>query len=135
MPRPYTFRARSELVLVNVTVRDRKGNLVRDLKAGDFTVLEDGKPQRVASFDIENTEIALPTGIQQAKVLTAENAPATSVPQVDTSVLKDRRLVVLFFDLSSMQPEEVDRAVTAAENYVNRQMSPADLVAVASLDS
>ena len=134
-PRQFTFRALSELVLVNVTVRDRKGNLVRGLTANDFTVLEDGKPQRIASFDVENTEIALPTGVQQAKVLTAENAPGANVPQVDKSAVKDRRLVVLFFDLSSMQPEEVERAVKAAEDYVNQQMAPADLVAVASLDS
>jgi VWFA-related protein len=134
-PRQYTFRALSELVLVNVTLRDRKGNLVRGLTADDFTVLEDGKPQRIASFDLENTDVALPANTQQAKVLTAERAPGTSVPQVDKSAVKNRRLVVLFFDLSSMQPEEVDRAVKAAEDYVNKQMAPADLVAVASLDS
>lgn len=134
-PRQYTFRALSELVLVNVTVRDRKGNLVRGLTPNDFTLLEDGKPQRIASFDVENTEMALPTTVQQAKVLTAESAPGTLVPQVDKSAVKDRRLVVLFFDLSSMQPEEVDRAVKAAEDYVNKQMAEADLVAVASLDS
>lgn len=133
--RQYTFRALSELVLVNLTVRDRKGNLVRGLTANDFTVLEDGKSQRIVSFDIENTEIALPTSVLEAKVLTAESAPGTSVPQLDKSAVKDRRLVVLFFDLSSMQPEEVDRSVKAAEDYVNRQMAPADLVAVASLDS
>ncbi|HEV2116212.1 MAG TPA: VWA domain-containing protein [Terriglobales bacterium] len=134
-PRQYTFRALSELVLVNVTVRDRQGNLVRGLTADDFTVLEDGKPQRIASFDLENTDVALPTNMQQAKVLTAETVPGTSVPAIDKNVLKDRRLVILFFDLSSMQPEEVDRAVKAAEDYVNKQMAPADLVAVASLDS
>ncbi len=134
-PRQYTFRALSELVLVNVTVRDRKGNLVRGLTANDFTLLEDGKPQRISSFDVENTEMALPTTVQQAKVLTAESAPGTLVPQVDKSAVKDRRLVVLFFDLSSMQPEEVDRAVKAAEDYINKQMAAADLVAVASLDS
>jgi len=131
----YTFRTFSELVLVNVTVRDRKGNLVRGLTASDFTVLEDGKPQHIASFDIENTEAALPASAQQAKVFTAGTAPGTSVAQVDKNAVKDRRLVVLFFDLSSMQPEEVDRSVKAAEDYVNKQMAPADLVAVASLDS
>jgi hypothetical protein len=52
----YTFKAQAELVLVNVSVRDAKGNLVRDLKPDDFTVLEDNKPQKIASFDIENTE-------------------------------------------------------------------------------
>src|SRR5919108_1162816 len=65
--RQYTFRALSELVLVNVTVRDRKGNLVKGLGEADFTLLEDGKTQRIASFDVENTEMALPTNVRQAK--------------------------------------------------------------------
>ena len=52
----YTFKAQSELVLVNVSVRDKSGSLVRDLKPEDFTVLEDNKPQKVATFDIENME-------------------------------------------------------------------------------
>ena len=43
-------------MLVNVTVRDKSGNPVRDLKPEDFTVLEDNKPQKVATFDIENTQ-------------------------------------------------------------------------------
>ena len=52
----YTFKAQSELVLVDVSVRDKNGNLVRDLKPEDFTVLEDNKPQKVSSFDIENMQ-------------------------------------------------------------------------------
>src|SRR5579859_5249872 len=42
----YTFRAETDLVLVNVTVRDKSGNLVRDLKQSDFSVVEDNKPQQ-----------------------------------------------------------------------------------------
>ena len=52
-----------------------------------------------------------------------------------TRPLKDRRLIILFFDLSSMQPDEIDRATTAAQNYVDKQMVPADLVSVVSLGS
>ena len=47
--------------------------------------------------------------------------------------LRDHRLIVMFFDLSSMQPEDVDRAVEAAQNYINKQMQPADLVASVSM--
>ena len=42
---------------------------------------------------------------------------------------------MLLFDLSSMQPEELDRATRAAVDYVDRQMSDADLVAVATIDT
>src|SRR5438270_4451756 len=38
----YRLRVETELVLVNVVVHDKQGQLVRDLKRDDFTVLEDG---------------------------------------------------------------------------------------------
>src|SRR6266446_2670642 len=53
---PQAIRVATELVLVNVIARDKKGNLVRDLKREDFTVLEDGQKQQVSSFDFENID-------------------------------------------------------------------------------
>ena len=49
--------------------------------------------------------------------------------------LRDHRLIVMFFDLSSMQDEDIDRAVDAATKYVNTQMAPADLVAMVSMST
>ena len=43
------IRATTELVLVNVVARDKKGNLIRDLKKEDFTLLEDGKKQTIST--------------------------------------------------------------------------------------
>jgi VWFA-related protein len=136
---PYTLKARSELVLVNVTARDKKGALVKDLTAADFTVLEDGKQQKVLSFDIENTDVVpeIATGPEQTTVLTAPK-PRTEAKPTEAqppSALKDRRLLILFFDLSAMQPDEIDRSITAAQKYVDQQMAPADLVSVVSLGS
>jgi len=51
------------------------------------------------------------------------------------SELKDRRLIVFFFDLSSMQPEDITRAVDSAKHYINHKMQPADMVATVSLVS
>jgi VWFA-related protein len=133
----YTFRVKSQLVLVNVTVRDKNGNPVKDLKREDFTVLEDNKPQQIASFDLENTDAVLSSGAAEAPLLTTVQPPSGKLSAATSassaSELKDHRLIVLFFDLSSMQPEEIDRAATAAETYVEKSMSPADLVAVISL--
>ena len=51
-PAPPTFSVGTADVLLDVVVRDKKGNLVRDLKASDFEVYEDGKPQTLDSFQV-----------------------------------------------------------------------------------
>jgi len=138
-PTGYTFRSQSELVLVNVTARDSHGNLVRDLKQGDFTILEDNKMQQPSSFDVENTDIAHTVAQPSSSLLgpTRPNPakPPEAITTQNTTQFKDRRLIVLFFDLSSMQPDEIDRAVTAAQTYVDKQMAAADLIAVVSLSN
>ncbi len=53
----------------------------------------------------------------------------------DKSQLRDHRLIVMFFDLSSMQPEDIDRAVEAAQDYIKKKMQPADLVALVSMST
>jgi VWFA-related protein len=46
-----TFKSQVELVTVDAVVLDGKGQPVRGLTAQDFTLLEDGKPQTIASFE------------------------------------------------------------------------------------
>jgi VWFA-related protein len=134
----YTIRTSTERVLVNVVVRDKRGNFVPGLSRSDFSVTEDGKSQAIASVDVENTDavvspLTLQAGLLRApQIATAGAAKPEAAPSL-SSDLKDRRLIILFFDLSSMQPEEIDRASTAAMQYVEKQMAPADLVSVVSL--
>jgi Ca-activated chloride channel family protein len=45
-----TFRSGIELVNIGVTVTDRKGNLVTDLSAADFEVVEDGASHPIRYF-------------------------------------------------------------------------------------
>jgi len=133
----YVFRTGSELVLVNVTVRDKNGNFVQGLKPDDFTILEDNKPQKVVSFDVENVDAVPASDVAQAEPL-PDAVPASSGPTAAADAskqFKDRRLIVLFFDLSAMEPDEIDHAVTSAEHYVDTQMAPADLVSIVSLGS
>jgi VWFA-related protein len=134
----YTFRSESDLVLVNVTVKDKSGKFLPGLKPENFTILEDNKPQTIVSFDVENVDAVPATNVAQAKPLPATVAdgtrPATSAADA-AMPFKDRRLIVLFFDLSAMEPDEIDHAVTSAEHYLDAQMAPADLVSIVSLGS
>jgi VWFA-related protein len=136
-PAPYTLKVNTDLVLTNVIVRDKKtGALVKDLKPSDFTILENGKPQKLASFDYQN--------VDQAAIL-ANHATVSGKASIadllnrnfaaDPKSLHDHRLMVFFFDLTSMQPEDIDRAVDSAVDFVNKKMQPADLVALVSLDT
>ena len=121
----YTFRVQSELVLVNVTVKDKSGNFVRNLKPEDFTILEDNKPQKVTSFDIEKVDAVANQDVAQTKPLTEEpadqerSAVEPSVSANSSNQFKDRRLIILFFDLSAMEPDEIDRATKSALRYVD----------------
>src|SRR5258707_320808 len=55
----YKFKIESELVLINVVARDKQGKPVTDLKAGDFTMLDEGQPMRIGSSGDANV-IAAP---------------------------------------------------------------------------
>src|SRR6266571_8278935 len=125
----------SELVLVNVVAHDKKGNLVRDLKKGDFTLLEDGKKQEIATFDFENVDELATAGSAEAAVSgVAGGALLSARKQAEPSLdARDRRLILLFFDFSAMDPEQIDRSVDAAKKFVDTKMQPADLMALVSL--
>jgi VWFA-related protein len=132
----YTFKVTSDLVLVTVTARDKKGNVVRDLKQSDFTVIEDGKAQRLLSFDVEDVRTYANSG--PAQVESAGEPVQTNfltAREVKSDAVRDRRLITLFFDLSAMEPDELNRAMNSARRFVDRQMSPADLVSVISFDT
>ena len=131
----YRVHVTSELVLVNVVVRDNKGNLVRDLKKDDFTLLEDGKRQTISSFDFENVDELKTAGAAETTVSGTAPDGALLRPAEKTAALnaRDRRLMLLFFDFSGMDPEQIDRSVDAAKKFVQTRMQPADLIALVSL--
>jgi VWFA-related protein len=63
-PRPAesSFSADVEVVNAFVTVRDKKGTLIKDLAKEDFTISEDGKPQAIEYFSRE-TNLPLTIGL------------------------------------------------------------------------
>ena len=48
---------------------------------------------------------------------------------------KDRRLLVMFFDMTSMPIQDQIRAQTAAQKFLKTQMTPSDLMAVMTFSS
>ena len=54
---PLTFRAEVNYVEVDTRVLDQQGKFITDLKAEDFEVLEDGRPQKVTAFSLVNIPV------------------------------------------------------------------------------
>jgi VWFA-related protein len=125
----------TELVLVNVVAHDKKGNLVRDLKKGDFTLFEDGKKQEISTFDFEKVDELETAGAAETTVSGVAGAGTLlrSGKQAASLDARDRRLILLFFDFSAMDPEQIDRSVDAAKKFVGTKMQAADLMALVSL--
>ncbi len=125
-----------ELVLTNVVVRDSKtGEVIKGLKQSDFSVYENGKQQQIATFDFESVDQATPLNEATVSGLagTGKNKNAGPVVVARPEDLRNHRLIVMFFDLTSMQPEDLDRSVQAAQDFLKMKMQPADLVALVSL--
>jgi VWFA-related protein len=121
---------------------------VRGLTQADFELREDGQPQQLETFtfqEISERPAAVAAGATEllggveAKMAAAARGPrpadgGSPVPMT-SEALAGRRLIVLLFDVSSMQPDDVQRAVDSARKYVSEQMNAADLVAVATVAS
>src|ERR1035441_4119973 len=147
------FGATTQLVVVDVTVKDKSGNPIRGLKPADFNITEDGKKQDIKIFTYQELEETVtPPEPVPAKAPTpapAPDAPATPVAPIVKAVTanqiapsrpgevknKDRRLLVMFFDMTSMPINDQIRAQTAAQKFLKTQMTPSDLMAIMTFSS
>ena len=132
----FVLKMKGELVLTNVVARDAKtGELVKGLKQSDFRIYEDGKEQHIETFDYESVDQATP--LNEATISGLAAGPNSNGPKAVVAArpedLRNHRLIVMFFDLTSMQPEDLDRSVKAAKDFLRTKMQPADLVALVSL--
>ena len=128
------LKMNAELVLTNVVARDAKtGELTRELKQSDFSIYENGKQQRISAFDFETVEMATPLNEATVSGLATGSSANKSAAVARAEDLRNHRLIVMFFDLTSMQPEDLDRSVAAAQEFLRTKMQPADLVALISL--
>ena len=148
------FGTTTQLVVVDVSVKDKSGNPIKGLKPADFNITEDGKKQDIKIFTYQELEEAsapepVPAKAAPAPAPKTPEAPATPAAPVVKSVTanqiapsrpgevkyKDRRLLVMFFDMTSMPIQDQIRAQTAAQKFLKTQMTPSDLMAIMTFSS
>ncbi len=138
----FEFKTTTQLVVEDLIIKDKSGKPISGLTPADFVVTEDGKPQKVAFVQfqkLEETAAPLPDQPEGPKQLeTRVEKPAVKsattvqiAPEKPGDIkYKDKRLMVLFFDMTSMPLSDQIRAQDAATKFVKTQMTPSDLMAI-----
>ena len=123
------IRAAVNLVEVDVAVTDRDGKPLKGLRQDQFSIAEDGKDQKISTFDYYDVERLETAGTGDSAPITIPIG-AVAPPDEVRRQIRDRRMIVLFFDLTSLQPNDLTRSTLAAKQFITRQMTSADLVGI-----
>jgi len=148
-PQTPTFRTTTRLIVQTVTVKDKDGKPVEGLSAKDFIVTEDGQPQDISFVEFQRIEpTALPSMAASSSVVAAPEpgaatpAPAAVAPPPASAnpiaapaapgeiKYRDKRLVILYFDMAALPPADLLRAYAGAVRYLDTQMQSTDLIAI-----
>lgn len=134
------LRAQSNVVRIDIEVTGRDGKPIKGLRAGQFVITDDGKGQKISSFSYADIEAVEQAGAEDAKPLVVpvdSPAPVAGSNASDTIAdqIRNRRMMVLFFDLTSMETDDLIRAHDAAVKFLKAQMKPPDLVAMVTFGS
>ena len=113
------------LIQLDVTVTDKTGKLVTDLKPEDFEVFENDKKQTVANFSFVNSASEKRT--PQTSPPTKTNAPIATVQLRPEQV---RRTIALVVDDLGLSAESIQSVKKGLKKFVDEQMQPNDLVAI-----
>jgi VWFA-related protein len=123
-PPETVIRINVNLVQVDAVVTDSKDRPVTDLRAEDFEILQDGKPQAITNFSY----IKLGHNAPPPKVAAVKGAPP--VPPARLKATDVRRTVALVVDDLGIAFDNMAAVRGALKKFVDEQMQPGDLVAI-----
>ena len=124
-----TFPSEVEVVNVDVVVADKKGNPVTGLTKDDFTLLDDGQPQSVTSFEAVTTPTPAPVPAG------APSPPPPPQPRVSTNVgasNRNARTFSIVFDDIHLTAAQAHRAKTAVSEFLKNGTRDGDIVTLAA---
>ncbi len=126
-PAPQTqqpvFRTGINFVRVDVIITDRNGNVVSDLRQGDFEVVEDGKPQTIETFKL----VKLDGGATP----TADGPPRpirTDYDEESEAGRDDVRLFAIFLDDYHVRRGASMVVHAPLATFIDTQLGPSDMI-------
>src|ERR1017187_9098032 len=126
-PPQVRLAVQSQLVQLEVVVRDQRGRSVGGLKQGDFEILDEGTPRAMAAFSVETPEpwpAAELAAAPRSNTASASSQPATRPPAAPL------RSTLLFFDDLHAGSAELHRTQLAAQHFLKDGLGPGARTAV-----
>jgi VWFA-related protein len=125
------IKVTSNLVSLDVIVKDKKGKAVTDLKPEDFTVSENGAPQKIEFFDstlTNSNEVTHRDGVTQTTTATASDQPKPRNPNG-----LPRNIIALVLDGQSTEVANLKHVREGIVKYIRDRISENDSVALLSI--
>lgn len=123
-----TIRTNVNLVQVDAIVTDAKDRQVTDLKAGDFEILQDGKPQVITNFSYISIKPGgtrnVPAAVPKGTLVPPPPPPVAVKPN------QVRRTVELVVDDLGLSFASIAQLRSTLKKFVDERMEPGDLVAI-----
>jgi VWFA-related protein len=120
----FTLKVPVDVVVVNATVTDKKGNPVKDLTVDDFKIYEDGKPLPIHTFTLESYRAVLETPG------TAPKKESAGEPKSAEPPASPRYFSLVIDDLNFPVMDQFYRSIEAMKQFVTNQVMPEDLVMI-----
>jgi len=120
----------TNLIQIDATVTDKKGNIIRDLTANDFEIYENDEKQPITNFSfVELRPVEAADSLAQIPKpdKNALASPSVSVKLRPEQVRRTIALVVDDLGLSFANTLWIQKAL---KKFVDEQMEPGDLVAI-----
>ncbi|HEX8843696.1 MAG TPA: VWA domain-containing protein [Pyrinomonadaceae bacterium] len=126
-PQPQTdevIRISTDLVQTDVTVLDKQGRFVDNLRREQFELFVDGKPQPIAFFE----RIAAGSQSEETQLAAARGAATSEVVRP----LDRGRTIFFYIDDMHMAPDSLVRARKTLLQFIDKEMGQNDQVAITS---
>lgn len=129
-PESDVVKISTNLIQVDVTVTDKSGNAVRDLRPDEIEIYENGKLQKVNNFSfIPGTRTTSEEAARLAKE-NKKNTPNVLLPTGPVRPEQVRRTIALVVDDLNLSFGSTVWVQDALKKFVNEQMQDGDLVAI-----
>lgn len=109
------------LIQIDVSATDKNGKIVRDLKAEDFEIFENGEKQPITNFTF-----VTPSSANSSATANTGNFPPLTVVKPE----QIRRTIALVVDDLTLSFENIHFVKKSLRKFIDEQMRAGDLVAI-----